>query len=303
MVFKRGKRKTDGKAAFLWLIVPVVFVALFCVYPALTAVVRSFMEWSPSKSEWIWFDNYKDLFSDSVFGSAFKNMLILVFFGMFTGNIMTLILAELLFNFAWKGTEKVYRYLFLLPALVPGMVSVLLWKNVVLSGTEEGLMNVIISWFGADTQAWYYDKGQVIFSMLLTNFPWVGGVSFLIYLSGLQAIPESVYEAADLDGLSHFKRVFVMDLPFLVGQIKYFIVIGIISGVQGYDLQLILGFSAIDTASTVPGYLLYYYTYGGGNATNYGYASAIGVVLFVLTMTITTISNKISEWRQRENGI
>lgn len=302
MIWRRGKSKTDGRTAFLWLIVPVVFVALFCVYPAIMAIIRSFMEWTPSKSGWIWFDNYKNLFSDEVFGAAFKNMGILVLSGMFTGNVMTLILAELLFNFGWRKTEKVYRYMFLLPALVPGMVNVLLWKNVVLSGTEEGLMNVILSWFGGEAQAWYYDKGQVIFSMILTNFPWVGGVSFLIYLSGLQSIPESVYEAADLDGLSHFKRVFVMDLPFLVGQIKYFIVIGLISGVQGYDLQLILGFSAIDKSSTVPGYLLYYHTYGS-SMPNFGYASAIGVVLFVLTMTLTTISNKLSEKRQKENGI
>ena len=86
MVFKKRKRKTDGRSAFFWLIGPVVSVSLFCVYPAIMAIVRSFMDWSPKSSEWIWFSNYKDLFTDEVFGAAFKNMLILVFFGMFTGN-------------------------------------------------------------------------------------------------------------------------------------------------------------------------------------------------------------------------
>lgn len=69
--------------------------------------------------------------------------------------------------------------------------------------------------------------------MILTNFPWVGGVSFLIYLSGLQAIPESVYEAGELEGLGAFKRLVYIDLPLLVSQIKYFIIIGVINGVPG----------------------------------------------------------------------
>ncbi len=298
---KRQNGNKDGGVALCWLILPVVAVVLFCVYPVITAIVRSFMVWTPSHSKWVWMQNYTTLFKDELFSTAFKNMLVLVFGGLLTGNIMTLILAELLFNFALKRTEKVFRYLFLLPALVPGMVNVLLWKNVVLSADEIGLMNVVLSWIGVEPKAWYFDKSMVIFSMIFTNFPWVGGVSFLIYLSGLQSIPESVYEAAELDGLSRFKRVFVIDLPFLVGQIKYFIIVGIISGVQGYDLQLILGFSSVDPASTVPGYLLYHYTFGGD--PQYGYASAIGVVLFALTLIVSSVANAVSDKMRKENGI
>ncbi len=295
------RRNKDGRAALCWLILPVIAVSLFCVYPVITAIVRSFMVWTPSQSKWVWFQNYTMLFKDELIATAFKNMIILVLGGLLTGNVMTLILAELLFNLVLKKTEKVFRYLFLLPALVPGMVNVLLWKNVVLSPDETGVLNVVLNWFGVKPQAWYFDKSMVIFSMIFTNFPWVGGVSFLIYLSGLQSIPESVYEAAELDGLSHFKRVFVIDLPFLVGQIKYFITVGIISGVQGYDLQLILGFSSVDPTSTVPGYLLYHYTFGGD--PQYGYASAIGVVLFALTLIVSTVANAISDKMRKENGI
>ena len=286
--------------AFLWLILPALFVAVFCVYPAAAAIVRSFMEWSPSVSRWIWFDNYINLFSDELFGKAFKNMIILVFFSLIKSNVMTLLLAELLFNLTFKRIGKVFRYMFLLPALVPGMVNVLLWKNVILSGSEEGLLNIILSKFGVESSGWYFNKSKVILSMILTDFPWVGGVSFLIYYAGLQAIPSSVYEACELEGLSAFKRVFYIDLPLLVGQIKYFLIIGIINGVQVYDLQLILGFSALDSTSTVPGYLLYYYTFG---SPQYGYAASIGVVLFVITLAFTVLSNKISDKARAENGV
>ncbi|MBS1313768.1 MAG: sugar ABC transporter permease [Clostridia bacterium] len=286
--------------AYAWLILPLAAVAVFCVYPAVAAIFRSFMDWSPSSAEWIWFGNYRELFSDALFRQAFGNMLILVLFSLITSNVMTLLLAELLFNLKLRRLEKVYRYLFLLPALVPGMVTVLLWKNVILSGAEEGLMNTILALFGAEPGGWYFDKDKVILSMILTNFPWVGGVSFLIYLSGLQAIPESVYEAGELEGLGAFKRLVYIDLPLLVSQIKYFIIIGVINGVQVYDIQLILGLSAIDPASTVPGYMLYYYTFA---SPEYGYAASIGVLLFVITLAVSTVSNKISDRLNAENGV
>lgn len=290
----------NQRVAYLWLIMPMLAVSVFCVYPALSAIIRSFMDWSPSKNEWIWFDNYKELFKDTLFLTAFKNMTVLLVANIITGNVMTLLLAELLFNLKWKRTEKVFRYLFLLPALVPGMVNVLLWKNIILSGSEEGLVNIILSWFGIPAQGWYFDKSNVLISLIFTNFPWVGGVSFLIYYAGLQAIPQSVYEAGELEGITPLKRIFYIDLPLLVGQIKYFLIIGIINGVQVYDLQLILSFSAMDPSSTVPGYLLYYYTF---SSPRYGYAASIGVVLFIITLTFTVISNKISDKSREENGV
>ena len=298
---QKTKRKLNI-TPYIWLIAPVAIVALFCIYPAIMAIIRSFMDWSPSSSKWVWFENYTELFSDKLFGKGFLNMSILMVFNMFFSNFMTLLLAELLFNFALKGVEKKFRYLFLLPALVPGMVNVLLWKNVILSGTEEGLFNIVLGWLvDMEPSAWYFDKTKVLMSIILTNFPWVGGVSFLIYYAGLQAIPESVYEAASLDGITPFKRVFSIDLAYLVGQIKYFLIIGIINGVQVYDIQLILGFSPIDASSTVPGYLLYHYTFG--SPPRYGYAAAIGVVLFVITLVLTIISNKVSDKKRKENGV
>lgn len=298
------KKNTSAKRdniAYLWLIAPILMVGIFCVYPALSAIARSFMNWSPSISKWIWFKNYFELFSDELFLKSLGNMLILTLFNIVFSNIMTLLLAELLFNLVLKKTEKTLRYLFLLPALVPGMVSVLLWKNVILSGTEEGLFNVVLGWLGTQPSGWYFDKNRVLASIILTGFPWVGGVSFLIYYAGLQAIPDSVYEAASLEGITPFRRVFSIDLPFLVGQIKYFLIIGIINGVQVYDIQLILGFSPIDSSSTVPGYLLYHYTFG--SPPRYGYAASIGVVLFVITFLASLIANRVADKKLQEDGV
>ena len=120
------------------------------------------------------------------------------------------------------------------------------------------------------------------------------------HLSGAHNLSQSVYEAGELEGLGAFKRLVYIDLPLLVSQIKYFIIIGVINGVQVYDIQLILGLSAIDPASTVPGYMLYYYTFA---SPEYGYAASIGVLLFVITLAVSTVSNKISDRLNAENGV
>ena len=294
-----SRAKNGAVKALIWLIIPLFAICLFCVYPAASAIVKSFTEWSPQgKTEFVFFDNYKAIFSDPVFGKACLNMVIIVFFGLLTSNAATIILAELLFNMAAKKTSKVYRYLFLIPALVPGMVTVLLWKNVIFAGGEDGLVNIVLSAFGIEPNAWYFSEKWSKFSIIMTNFPWVGGISFLIYLAGLQSIPESCMEAARLDGVTSFKRVFYIDLPLLLSQIKYFFVVGIVNGVQNFDYQLIITDGGPNNSTMVPGYMLYMKTYG---YSELGEASAIGVVLFVITFVLTILANKITQNAQEGN--
>lgn len=296
---KKNKNRYDLLKAVAWLILPMSMIVLFCVYPFIKAFINSFTEWSISgQTKFVFFHNYLSIYSDLVFWKSFKNMLILIFFGLITTNVATICLAEMLFNMKNKKVSKIYRYIFLIPAIVPGMVIILLWKNVVFLGTEEGLMNTILSWFNINPNAWYYSEKWSKFSIIMTNFPWVGGISFLIYLSGLQAIPESCLEAAKLDGANTFQRIRYIDLHLLSGQIKYFFIIGIISGAQTFDYQLIITDGGPNNSTNVPGYMLYLKTYG---YSKIGEASAIGVTLFVLTFALTIIANKISKKTQGDN--
>ena len=292
------KKKNQWLKALIWLVLPLGTVCVFCVYPAFSAVFTSFTDWSVTgKTDWVWFDNYKAIFTDGVFYKSLKNMGVIVFFSLLTSNVATIMLAEFMFNMINKRVAKVYRYLFLIPALVPGMVIILLWKNVILLGTEDGLVNIILSAFGVKPNAWYFSEYWSKFSIIATNFPWVGGIGFLIYLSGLQAIPDSCIEAAKLDGITTFKRVWYIDLPLLAGQIKYFFVVGLVNGVQNFDYQLIITDGGPNNSTIVPGYMLYMKTYG---YSKLGEASAIGVTLFVITFALTIISDRITKKAQSE---
>ena len=103
---------TKNYQAFLWIILPLAAVTVFGLYPAVSAIIRSFMKWTPIQSEWVWFANYKELFQDKLFSRAFKNMVILALSSLVTSNVMTLLLAEFLFNLKLKKLEKSFHAAF-----------------------------------------------------------------------------------------------------------------------------------------------------------------------------------------------
>jgi raffinose/stachyose/melibiose transport system permease protein len=184
-----------------------------------------------------------------------------------------------------------FRYLFILPVLVPSVVIILIWQYIVFAGGDAGIANRIVQFFGGENQNWYFDPTLAPVAIILTSFPWVAGTSFLIYLAGLQNISYSVIEASKLDGANIIQRIIKIDLPLLSGQIKYFVVMGLIGGLQNINLQLLVTGSGPGTtnATNVPAFMLFEeaFTYD-----RYGYASAIGIVIFVITLSITIFNMK-----------
>ena len=130
---------------------------------------------------------------------------------------------------------------------------------------------------------------------------WLGAAAntfnIILFKNHFDSISMSLVEAAKLDGITTFKRVWYIDLPLLVGQIKYFFVVGLVNGVQNFDYQLIITDGGPNNSTTVPGYMLYMKTYG---YSKLGEASAIGVVLVIITFALTVISNRITKRAQEE---
>lgn len=272
-------------------------MAIFCYYPAILSVVYSFTDWSPRGTTFNGLQNYKEIFSDPVFWKCIKNMAIMMFFSLLLTNAVTIAFAEMLFNLKSERSAVVYRFLFLLPILVPGMVTMLIWQSVIFSPESSGLANTILNSFGVAPLKWYYGKETALLSMILTGFPWIGGTSFLIYLAALQNIPESIIDAGKLDGLSTLKRIFLIDLRYLTGQIKYFVIMGIISGLQAFDFQLMFTLGGPDDATNVLGFYMYW---NGINYSRYGYGAAVGMVMFGIALICTVFNFKILRKKEEE---
>lgn len=264
---------------------------IFSYYPPLDAFYHSLTDWDGTNANFIGLDNFVRVFQDRLFWRSFGTMLLLTVSCMIIGNICTLVLAELIYNNRNMRMNAFYRFMFVLPAIIPGIVTIMLWGKIILTGAPNGILNTVIGWFGISPQGWFYAENTVLASIILYGFPWMGGTSFLIYLAGLNGIDESIVEAAKIDGITTFKRILHIDLPMIKGQLKYFLIMGLIGGIQGYTLQYAItnGGPGDSYVSMVPGYYVYR---AAINDSEYGYSCAMGVVLFVIIMIITIINNK-----------
>ena len=305
---KLGKRARMQYMGVLWILPALIMLAIFCLYPTVNAFQIAFTNWDGNPKitpNFVWFRNFIAVLKDWLFWRSMWNVVILTVVGMLLGNTANLLLAELMYNLRSKFAA-VYRFLFVLPAMIPGIVVMLLWQQLILHGSEASVMNKIIGIFGAKPIEWLEGDTVIVFlSIFLYGFPWMGGTSFLIYLAGLNGIDESIVEASRLDGVGTWRRVFVIDLPLLKGQIKYFLVMGFIGGLQNYSMQFaitnggpgkMIPETGLMTGTMVPGFYIYqlinntsiHAEYGA-----YGYACAIGVIMFVIIMTITIVNNKL----------
>ena len=289
-LLKRVKKNYYG-----YLMIAPLFIGLliFAFYPPVYGIIISlFKSDNDGNVVFCGFENYMYLFKDEIFLKSIPTMFIIMIPKLIISVVVPLIAAEMLYAVRNKKFKEIYRILILLPMLAPGVVGTLIWKTVY--DPNEGVMTTIMRLFGiVDKQTaidWLGDPKLVIFSIIFMGFPWIGGTNVLIYLAGLNSIPNDVIESAKLDGVSTFKRILMIDLPFLLGQVKYFVVFGIIGGLQDYSVQVLLTNGGPGYDTYVPGYYMYHQAFMFNNKY---YASAIGVILFVIVMIFTLASSKL----------
>ncbi len=279
------------KARYYYLLLVPCFVMLgvFSYYPAFLALWGSIFTLDYGRDgQFIGLDNFRELWSDATFRKSVSNVVLLTLFGTITAITIPVFVAEWIFRLRSDKAQYVYRILMVWPAIVPGLVTLLLWQFIY--DPYYGLLNTFLGWVGLDewaTKAWLADPDLALYALMGSGFPFVGGIGVLIYLAGLQSIPVEIYDAAKLDGASGFRQFLTIDLPLIKGQIRLNIVLSIIAGLQALTGPLVLTNGGPVNATMVPGLYMYQqaFTYG-----RLGYASAIGVVIFIAVFILTVLN-------------
>jgi ABC-type sugar transport system permease subunit len=145
--------------------------------------------------------------------------------------------------------------------------------------------------FAQGTPAWLGNKDLVIPALIFWGFPWINTVGVLIYLAGLQQIPVDVYEAAELDGIGPWGMLFRIELPLILTQVRINLIFMTIGTLTTYEMFLILlgPNGGPDNRGMVPGLYMFSKAFLEGK---FGYACALGMVLFVMILGLTVIYNK-----------
>lgn len=276
------------KKVYLYLAPTFLLLAIFMYYPPLSAFYHAFFDWDGFQhATFVGLGNFQQMAQDSELIASVPNMVWLVLASLITGLSVPLLVAELIFNLRSGRWSYLYRLLFVAPVVVPLIVNFLLWQFIY--DPNVGLLDALLGTVhpSATHIDWLGDPNLALYALMFVGFPWVYGINVLIYLAGLQNMPESVLDAALLDGATAWRRLWYIDLPLLIGQTKVLLVLGIINGVQGFGLQFVLTQGGPGFATMVPGLLMYQYAFRDGR---FGYGSAIGLAMFLIILAFTYLN-------------
>ena len=287
-----GVKLNKSKKAYLFLLPLFFFLLTFSYYPALSGIYHSFFEWKDSgESTFIGIANYKEFLGDlEVFWPSCLTLLKMMIPKLIINICMPLIVAELVFNLRSDKAKALYRLWILIPMVAPGVVTTLIWDYIY--DPNFGLLTAFVQLFGVEPIDWLNDTRTVIPAIIFMGFPWIGGTNVLIYISGLNSVSAEARESARLDGAGTFAIIWHIDLPQIIGQIKFFFINGLISGIQDYSVQFLLTDGGPGYDKMVPGYYMYLAAFQSGRM---GFASAIGTFLFVVIMILTLISFRLGK--------
>ncbi|PYD00618.1 sugar ABC transporter permease [Microbacterium esteraromaticum] len=270
-----------------WFYVPAIALfAVFSIYPLISGVSLSLTNWngySRSKA-FIGLDNYVRLLDDEVFRTALVNTLIYGVGSTLIQQVLGLALAVVL--------DRIVRGASLLRAVIylPVMVSpvVLGTMYYLIFRYNNGALNDVRALFGAEQVAWLSDATVGIVVIVIVNSLQFVGISMVIYLAGLQAVPTEYHEAAQLDGATWWQSFRSITLPLLQPAFATSIVLNLIGGLKLFDVvQVLTGGGPGQSTHSVS--TLIGETYFSNQAA--GYSAAIGVVLFVLIVAVTFVLN------------
>jgi ABC-type sugar transport system permease subunit len=278
------------RRAYLFLAPLFAGLAVFCYFPPISGFYRSFFNWdATSKAVFIGLRNFRELFRDPYFLGSIPTMLKIILPKLVIGIVIPLIVAEMIFCVKAAYLRYAYRVVVLLPIVAPGVVTLLVWKF--MYDPLNGPITILARLAGLieknEIVTWLNNPSTVIPSIVFMGFPWVAGTSVLIYMSGLMNIPNEIIESSRLDGANIMQRIIKIDIPLLMGQIKYFLVFGIIGGLQDYGVQIVLTKGGPGYSTYVPGYYMYIQAFNNGRM---GYASSIGTVMFFVILVLTIIN-------------
>ena len=282
--FEINLRNREVIAAYLFLAPFLILFSIFVVRAVASAVQMSFYEYHimrPSRP-FIGFDNYRELLNDDVWWISLKNTLIFTVLTV-TGTTTVSLIAAVAVTQPIKGRDF-FRVLLYMPALFSVGAMGLVW--VWLLNTQFGIINYGLSFFGIRPINWLGDPFLVIPAISLATIWWGFGFPMLIFIAGLQGIPEQLYEAARIDGASNRQLFFHITLPLLRPTILFITVTGVIAHFQVFGQVLILSNGGPGRSS----YSVIFYLYQvAWTAFRMGYGSAVAVALAAIMATFTAI--------------
>ncbi len=284
-------KKSERKAAYLFIIPAVVLLAAFLLYPALQTVRYAFTDYNimrPDRIRFCGLNNFIELFQDKDFWIAVKNTLHFTVLVVPFQTALALALA-LLISSRRKGVS-IFRAAYFSPQVTSMVVVAILWTVLYNSNPSSGLLNALLVNLGMEPCGFLNDPKTAMNSIVFMS-AWQGaGYQMMIFLAGLQGIPKDQYEAASIDGAGKLKSFLYVTLPGLKNVISYVIMITVIQAMKLFTQPYVMTKGGPQNATRT---LVYYVYEQGFQKRNFGYACAVAAVFFVIVISLSIGMKKI----------
>lgn len=289
-----NRAKSQRRFVFACLAPAVILVALFMFWPTVNVFRMSMyrMGGITNRKEFIGLQNFKTLMEDKNFLEAMQNTILIIVMVMIFTIVFAILFAAILQRGKFKG-KNFFRVIF----YIPNILSIVVIGGIfgAIYDPSNGLLNTFLEAVHLDflTHKWMGEPKIVIYSIIFALVWQAIGYYMVMYMSGMSAIPEDLYEAASLDGSSEINTFFTVTLPLIWTNIRTTLTFYIISTIN-LSFLFVQIMTDVGPNGKTEVFLNYMYKQAYGNGA-YGYGMAIGVVVFIFSFVLAAIVNKITD--------
>lgn len=279
--------------AILMILPALLGTLIFTFIPVIGSFIISLTRWNLiSPPKFVGIKNYVQLLSDPLFYKVLATTSLYAIVVVLFSILLPIVLAIAL-NQKIKA-PSIFRTAYFLPVVTPMVVVAIIWSWIFDPG--NGIFNILLTKIGVlHTPLWLYDSNWALIAIIIVSVWKNLGYYMVIFLAGLQSIPESLYEAAEIDGATGINKHWNITIPMLTPTIFFVCIMSTISSFQVFDLIYLMTDGGPENATMVIVYWLY------KNAFEFfklGYASSIAYVLFVIILLLTLI-----QWKLRKKWV
>lgn len=276
---------SQTSAAWIFVFPALLGMLIFIIIPIFFSFGLSFAKWDLlNPIQFVGLDNYKEIFTEPLFGKILLNTVVFALATSFFGVIIPLILAAIM-NSKIRGTDF-FKTAYFLPFITPMIVIGIVWEWIF--DPNIGLLNKVLQVH----INWLYDPHWAMPALIIVSVWKLIGYNMIIFLSGLSGISNSMFEAAKIDGANPVETFFYVTIPLLSPTIFFVVIITAVSSFQVFDLIYLMTQGGPLDSTNVLVYAIYKNAFEYFNA---GKASAIAYVLFVIILVLTLL-----QWNMRK---
>jgi multiple sugar transport system permease protein len=291
---RRRFSKRRARAGRMFVAPNLAAVAVFMVFPLGFSLYMSFQNWDLFRpAKFVGLANYRSLFTgDPLFSIALRNSVVYTVGTVVPTVLISLAVAGVL-NRKIKGINF-FRTIVFLPLAVSSVVMAVVWQFVF--NTNNGLLNIMLGWIGIGPIPWLVDPKWAMASLCMVSIWRSVPFATVILLAAMQGVPDTLYEAARLDGAGELRQFVSITVPLIRAAVSFVVVISIIHAFQAFDLVYVLTGrnGGPETATYVLGIMLFQHAFA---FLEFGYASALAWVMFAILLVLTAVQLRLARRR------